>query len=132
MNIDDDAGFREVFRGELSEVDLAAGVLDGAGIECQRRWEQAGGTTFTIGETALLPGRAAVLMVPSVAYAEAREALASFYDPEADQLSDLSSEVAATRDRRRRFAKVVAFLILAPMALWFISVVAALLVSLFR
>jgi hypothetical protein len=127
-----DAGLREVFRGDLSEVELAAGALEEAGIEFQRRWEQAGGATFTIGDTALVPGRAAVLLVPSIAYEEAREALAGFYEPEPDQLTDLSAEVAETRSRRRMFAKVVAFLILAPMAFWLISVVAMMVANLFR
>src|SRR5713101_8151345 len=96
-----DAGVREVFRGDLSEIELAAGLLEEHGIEFQRRWEQAGGASFSIGETALVPGRVAVLLVPSIAYTEAREVLSSFSDPEPDYLTDLSAEVANNRKRRK-------------------------------
>jgi hypothetical protein len=128
----DDAGIREVFRGDLTEVEMAAGVLEEHGIEFQRRWEQAGGTAFTIGDTALVPGRTAVLLVPSIAYDEAREVLAGFSDPEPEYLSDLTSEVQQNRSRRRTFARVVAFLLLFPTALWLVVVLAVFLRELLR
>ena len=129
--MNDDAGVREVFRGDLSEVELAAGLLEEHGIEFQRRWEQAGGASFTIGDTALVPGRAAVLLVPSIAYDEAKEVLGSFSAPEPEYLNDLSAEVEGNRNRRRTFARVVAVIILAPMAVWFIFVIAGLIASIF-
>ena len=122
----DDAGMREVFRGELSIVELAAGVLDEQNIEYQRQWEQAGGTVFTIGDTALVPGRVAILLVPSVAFDEAREALASFDMPEPEYLTDFSEEVRASRDKRRLFGRVVASALLAPLAIWFMFLIVAL------
>jgi hypothetical protein len=128
----EDAGVREVFRGELSEVELAVGLLDENGIEFQRRWEQAGGTSFSIGETALVPGRVAVLLVPSVAYEEAREVLSAFSHPEPDYVTDLSGEVADNRNRRKTIARVVAAVMLAPIALWLLGVVAALVYAAFR
>ena len=67
---------REVFRGDLSAVQLAAGVLEEAGIECQRRWEIAGGVQFSGNDAPFVAGRVAVLLVPSIAYDEARELLA--------------------------------------------------------
>ena len=127
-----DAGFREVFRGELSEVELAAGVLEENGIEFERRWEQAGGASFTIRETALVPGRAAILLVPSIAYEEARELLERFGDPEPEYLTDFSAEVAEVRNKRRTFARIVAVIILAPMAIWLVVVVFGLVSMLFR
>jgi hypothetical protein len=128
----DDAGVREVFRGDLAEVEFAAGVLDEHGIEFQRRWEQAGGLSFSMGDTALLPGRAAVLLVPSIAYEEAREVLARFDDPEPEYLTDLSSEVAENRNRRKTFARVVATIVLAPIALWILFLLAELVRGAFR
>jgi hypothetical protein len=128
----DDAGAREVFRGDLSQVELAAGILEEHGIEFQRRWEQAGGTSFSIGETALVPGRAAVLLVPSIAYDEAVEALAALSDPEPDYLTDLSAEVDANRNRRRTVARVVATIMLAPLALWVIGMLAAMVYAAYR
>ena len=127
-----DAGVREVFRGDLSQVELAAGLLEEHGIEFQRRWEQAGGASFAIGETALLPGRPAVLLVPSIAYEEALEVLAAFAEPEPDYLTDLSADVSANRNRRRTIARVVATIMLAPLALWVLGALVALLYSAFR
>jgi hypothetical protein len=126
------AGVREVFRGDLSQVELAAGLLEEHGIEFQRRWEQAGGASFGIGETALVPGRPAVLLVPSIAYEEALEVLAAFSDPEPDSLTDLSAEVSANRNRRRTLARVVATIMLAPLALWLLGVLVALAYAAFR
>jgi hypothetical protein len=127
-----DAGLREVFRGDLSQVELAAGLLEEHGIEFQRRWEQAGGASFGIGETALVTGRPAVLLVPSIAYEEALEVLAAFSDPEPDSLTDLSAEVSANRNRRRTLARVVATIMLAPLALWLLGVLVALAYAAFR
>ena len=127
-----DAGIREVFRGDLSTIELAAGLLDEHGIEFQRRWEQAGGTSFSIGETALLPGRVAILLVPSIAYEEASEVLATLTDPEPDYLTDISEEVASNRNRRKMIARVVATIMLAPLALWLLGMLAAFLYEVFR
>ena len=127
-----DASSREVFRGDLAAVELAAGLLEEQGIAYQRRWEQAGGTAFTVGETALVPGRTAVLLVPSIAYEEAREVLAPFGDTEPDYLNDLSEDVREQRDRRRTFAKVVAFIVLAPIALWVAGLIVALVYAAFE
>lgn len=127
-----DAGVREVFRGDLSQVELAAGLLEEHGIEFQRRWEQAGGTSFSIGETALVPGRPAVLLVPSIAYVEAVEILTALSDPEPDYLTDLSAEVKANRNRRRTFARVVATIMLAPLALWVLGMLVAMVYAAFR
>ncbi|HUR79220.1 MAG TPA: hypothetical protein VM733_00540, partial [Thermoanaerobaculia bacterium] len=127
-----DAGVREVFRGDLSQVELAAGLLEEHGIEFQRRWEQAGGASFSIGETALLPGRPAVLLVPSIAYDEAVEVLTALSEPEPDYLTDLSAEVTAGRIRRRTVARVVAIIMLTPMAIWLLLVVGGFLYAAFQ
>lgn len=127
-----DAGLREVFRGELSQVELAAGLLEEEGIEFQRRWEQAGGLSVTIGETALVPGRVAILLVPSIAVDEAREVLQSLSHPEPDYLDEFSADVIRQRTRRQTFARVVAFIMLAPLALWLIVVVIGGCIALFR
>ena len=71
-----DAGLKEVFRGDLSSVEMAGAMLDELGISSHRRWEQAGGVQFSASETAMIPGREAILLVPSIAYDEAKEALA--------------------------------------------------------
>ena|SRR5690242_131701 len=128
----DDAGFLEVFRGDLSEIELAAGVLEENGIEFERRWEQAGAASFAIRDTALLPGRAAILLVPSVAYDEARELLDRFAEPEPEYLDDFSAEVAHVRNKRRTFARVVAVIVLAPVAIWLVVVLYGLLSMMFR
>jgi hypothetical protein len=129
----DDAGLREVFRGELSEVEMAAGLLEEHEIEFQRRWEQAGGAAFTIGDTALVPGRTAVLLVPTIAYEEARETLAGFFaEPEPEYLSDLSSEVAGNRNRRKTIARVIAIIMLAPVAIWLLGLLVAIVATMFR
>jgi hypothetical protein len=128
----DDAGVREVFRGDLSQVELAAGLLEEHGVEFQRRWEQAGGASFAIGETALVPGRPAVLLVPSIAYEEAVEILTALSDPEPDYLTDLSDEVNANRNRRRTVARVVATIMLAPLALWILGMLVAMVYAAFR
>ena len=120
-----DAGMREVFRGDLSAIELAAGVLEENGIEYQRRWEQAGGTAFTIGDTALVPGRTAVLLVPTIVFAEAQEVLAGFHEPEPEYLTELSDAVNSNRHRRRTLAKIVAALMLLPIAVWFVGLIFA-------
>ena len=128
----DDAGFRDVFRGDLSQVELAAGLLEENGIEFERRWEEAGATAFAIRDTALVPGRTAVLRVPSIAYQEARDLLERFAEPEPDYLDDLSADVTRVGNKRRTFARVVALIILAPMAVWLVVVVYGLLAMAFR
>ena len=108
----DDAGMREVFRGDLSAVQLAAGVLEEEGIEWQRRWEIAGGVQFSSADTPLVAGRVAVLLVPSIAFDEAREVLAHFDDPEPDHPTELSPELEQNNRRRKSVALFILVLLL--------------------
>jgi hypothetical protein len=128
----DDAGFREVFRGDLSTVEMAAAILEEAGIESHRRWEQAGGVQFSASETAMIPGREAVLLVPSIAYDEAWEALARFQHPEPDQITELSSELAENRRKRRGFAAVILVILFAPLIIAVVALLVVLVGALFR
>ena len=113
----DDAGMREVFRGDLSAVQLAAGVLEEAGIEAQRRWEIAGGVQFSGSDAPLVAGRVSVLLVPSVAYDEAREALAHFDNPEPDHPTELSGELEQIDRRRKAVAVFILLLIFGPVVI---------------
>jgi hypothetical protein len=130
--VNDDAGMREVFRGDLPAVELAAGLLEEQGIEFQRRWEQAGGASFIIGDTALLPGRTAVLLVPSVAFEEAKNALASFEEPEPEFPTELSGDVAKNAERRRNVARVVVTIMLAPMVIAVLVLIVSAIAGMFR
>src|SRR5215470_16616279 len=103
----EDAGFKEVFRGDFSSVELAAALLEDQGIDVHIRYEQAGGTQVTGREAPLLLGRSVVLMVPSIAYDEAREYLARFEQPEPDYVTELSSEVQANRRKRKGVAAFI-------------------------
>jgi len=128
----DDAGMREVFRGDLSAVEMAGAVLEDLGISTHKRWEDAGGAQFTATETALVPGRTAVLFVPSIAYDEAREALAGFDNPEPDTVSELSTELAANRSKRRGMAAVILFILFAPLAIALIAMLVVVIGGLFH
>ena|SRR5437879_330930 len=128
----DDAGLKEVFRGDLSSVEMAGAMLDELGISSHRRWEQAGGVQFSASETAMIPGREAILLVPSIAYDEAKEALAGFHNPEPDYISELSTEIAANQRKRRGMAAVILFILFAPLAIALISLLVVLVGSLFR
>ena len=128
----DDAGMREVFRGDLSAVEMVSAVLEDLGISTHKRWEDAGGAQFTATETALVPGRTAVLFVPSIAYDEAREALAGFDNPEPDTVSELSTELAANRTKRRGMAAVILFILFAPLAIALIAMLVVVIGGLFH
>jgi len=128
----DDAGFREVFRGDLSTVELAAALLEEHGISTHRRWEQAGGAQFTAMETAMVPGRSVVLFVPSIAYDEAKEFLARFEQPEPDYMTELSHEVQANRQKRRGVAAVILIILFAPLVIALVSMAIVLVGALFK
>lgn len=115
--MNDDAGFREVFRGDLPAVEMAKGVLDEIGVSSHWTWEQAGGLRFGTADAAFVPGRTAVLLVPSVAYDEAAEALAGFNDPEPDITNELSGAVEDNRKARRGIAAFILMLLFAPLAI---------------
>ncbi len=128
----DDAGLREVFRGDLSSVEMAGAILEDHGISTHKRWEDAGGAQFMATETAMVPGRTAVLFVPSIAYAEAKEALAGFDNPEPETVSELSTEIAANRSKRRGMAAVILFILFAPLAIALISLLVVVIGGLFH
>ena len=128
----EDAGFREVFRGDLSSVELAASLLEDHGIATHRRWEQAGGAQFTSMETAMVPGRSVILLVPSIAYDEAKEFLARFEEREADYLTELTDEINENQRKRRGVAALILFILFAPLALAIISLLIVVVGSLFR
>jgi hypothetical protein len=127
----DDAGFREVFRADLPTVELAAALLEEHGIVTHRRWEDAGGLIIGSAETAL-PGRVALLMVPSIAYQEARQFLARFEEPANDYLTELTSEVQANRRTRKGVAAIILIILFAPLALAILSYVVLLVSGLLR
>ena len=127
-----DAGFREVFRGDFSSVELAAGLLAEEGIEAHIRYEQAGGTQVTGREAPLMPGRSVVLMVPSIAYDEAKEFLARFEEPEPDYMTELSNEVQANQNKRRGVAAVILIIMFAPFMIALVALIVVVVGSLFR
>jgi hypothetical protein len=128
----EDAGLREVFRGDLSSVEMAGAVLEDLDIVTHRRWEQAGGAQFTAMETAMVPGRTVILLVPSIAYDQAKEALAAFDNPDPEYITELTSEVQANQKKRRGVAAVILFILFAPLALAILSYVVLLVGSLFK
>jgi len=128
----DSAGFREVFRGDFSSVELAAALLEEQGISAHIRYEQAGGTQVTGREAPLLPGRSVVLMVPSIAYDEAREYLARFEEPEAEYLTELSAEVQANQQKRRGVAAFILIILFGPFAIALIALIVVLVGALFK
>lgn len=97
----DDAGMREVFRGDLSTIDLAKGVLEEANIQSETRWEVGAGAQLSPTYTPLASGEMAVLLVPSIAYDDARKSLARFDNPELDGPNDLEQDLARTASGRR-------------------------------
>ena len=128
----EDAGFREVFRGDLSSVELAGALLEDEGIETHKRWEQAGGAQFTSMETALVPGRSVILLVPSIAYEEAKQFLARFEEPEPDYINELSSELHANKKKRRGVAAFILIILFGPFAIALISLIVVVVGSLFK
>ncbi|HUJ12734.1 MAG TPA: hypothetical protein VL284_03005 [Thermoanaerobaculia bacterium] len=128
----EDAGFREVFRGDFSSVELAAALLQEQGVDCHVRYEQAGGTQVTGREAPLMPGRSVVLMVPSIAYDEARDYLARFDEPEPDYITELSSDVRANETKRRGVAAFILVILFAPLAIAIVSLLIVLIGALFK
>jgi len=128
----DDAGFREVFRGDFSSVELAAALLQEEGVDCHIRYEQAGGTQVTGREAPLLPGRSVVLMVPSISYDEAREFLARFHEPEPDYMTELSSEVKQNEQKRRGVAAAILIIMFAPLAIAIVALLVVVVGALFK
>ncbi|HKB80051.1 MAG TPA: hypothetical protein VKH35_10070 [Thermoanaerobaculia bacterium] len=112
-----EAGLKEVFRGDLSSVELAGAVLEDLGIATHRRWEFAGGMQLTANEAALVPGQTAVLLVPTVAWDEAKEALARFEDPEAEYFNELTVDLEQNKRKRRVAAGLTLFVLFFPLAL---------------
>ncbi|MDQ6802636.1 MAG: hypothetical protein M3041_17660 [Acidobacteriota bacterium] len=129
--MDDDAGLKEVFRGDLSSVEMAGAMLEDLGISTHRRWEQAGGAQFMATETAMIPGRTAILLVPSIAYGEAKEALAGFENPDPDYITELSAEIQQNQRKRRGMAGVILFILFAPLALAIIALLVVVIGSFF-
>ena len=128
----DDAGFREVFRGDFSSVELAAALLQEEGVDCHVRYEQAGGTQVTGREAPLMPGRSVVLMVPSIAYDEARDFLARFHEPEPEYVTELSSELQQNQQKRRGVAAAILIILFAPLAIAIVALLVVLIGALFR
>ena len=126
----DDAGFREVFRGDLSSVELASALLEDQGIPTHRRREHAEGIAIGSAEP-VLPGRLC-LMVPSIAYDEAKEFLARFEEPEPDYLTELTPEIQANEQKRRGVAALILFILFAPLAIAIVSLLVVVVGSLFR
>ena len=127
-----DAEFKEVFRGDFSSVELAAALLEEQGVEAHIRYEQAGGTQVTGREAPLLPGRSVVLMVPSVAYDEAREYLARFEEPEPEYMTELSQEVKSNETKRRGVAAFILIIMFAPFVIALVALIVVVVGSLFR
>ena len=128
----DDAGFREVFRADFSSVELAAALLREEGVECHIRYKQAGGTQVTGREAPLLPGRSVILMVPSIAYDEARDFLARFHEPEPEYMTELSSEVQQNQTKRRGVAAAILIIMFAPLAIAIVALLIVLIGTLFK
>ena len=130
--MDDDAGLKEVFRGDLSLVEMAGAMLEDLGIATHRRWEQAGGAQFMATETAMIPGQTAILLVPSIAYDEAKEALAGFENPDPDYVTELSAGVQQNQRKRRGMAGVILFILFAPLAIAILALLVTVIGSFFR
>ena len=130
--MDDDAGLKEVFRGDMSSVEMAGAMLEDLGISTHRRWEQAGGAQFMAMETAMVPGQTAILLVPSVAYDEAKEALAGFHNPEPEVMTELTAEVQQNRSKRRGMAAVILIILFAPFIIALLALLVTVVGSFFR
>jgi hypothetical protein len=130
--MDDDAGLKEVFRGDLPSVEMAGAMLEDLGISTHRRWEQGGGAQFGSTETAMIPGRTAVLLVPSIAYDEAKEALAGFENPDPEYITELSAEMQQNQRKRRGMAGVILFILFAPLAIAILALLVVVIGSFFR
>ena len=130
--MDDDAGLKEVFRGDMSSVDMASAMLEDLGISTHRRWEQAGGAQFMAMETAMIPGQTAILLVPSIAYDEAKEALAGFESPDPEYITELSAEVQQNQGKRRGVAAVILLILFAPFVIALLAMLVTVVGSFFR
>jgi hypothetical protein len=128
----EDAGLREVFRGDLPSVELAAALLEDQGIATTVRYEEAGGLQISGRETPLLPGRSVILLVPSIAESEAKEFLARFEEPEPDYLNELSADVEANQRKRRGVAAFILVILFGPFAIALVSLIVVLVGSLFK
>lgn len=100
-NMHDDAGMREVFRGDLSSVELAKGVLEDAGIDGELRWEVGAGAQLSPTYTPLASGDIAVLLVPSMAYDKAQASLVTFTKRQFEGPNDLAEDLEKTASSRR-------------------------------
>jgi len=130
--MNDDAGLKEVFRGDLPSVEMAGALLEDLGITTHRRWEQAGGAQFTAMETAMVPGRSVILLVPSIAYDEAKEALAGFENPDPDYINEPSRDVEFNKTKRKGVAAVILIIIFAPLVIAILSYVVLFVSGLFK
>ncbi len=129
----EDAGLKEVFRGNLPSVEMAGAILEDLGIATHRRFEFAGGMQLSANETAMVPGQTAVLLVPSIAYEEAKEALAAFEHPEgAEYLTELTRDLERTERKRRGAAALPLLVIFAPLAVAIIMLLVVVIGSFFR
>ena len=129
----EDAGLKEVFRGDLPAVEMAGAILEDLGIATHRRFEFAGGLQLTANETSLVPGQTAVLLVPSIAYDEAKEALSGFEHADtAEYLTELSRDLEAARRRKRGAAIMTLGIIFAPLIIGLVMYLIVLIGALFR
>ena len=128
----DDAGLKEVFRGDMSSVEMAGAMLEDLGISTHRRWEQAGGAQFMAMETAMLPGQTAILLVPAIAYDAAKEALAGFENPEPEVMTELTAEVQQNQSKRRGMAAVILIILFAPFIIALLALLVTVVGSFFR
>jgi hypothetical protein len=83
-------------------------------------------------ETAMIPGRTAILLVPSIAYDEAKEALAAFENPDPDYISELSAGIQQNQRKRRGMAGVILFILFAPLAIAILALLVTVIGSFFR
>lgn len=129
----EDAGLKEVFRGDLPSVEMAGAILEDLGIATHRRFEFAGGLQLTANETSLVPGQTAVLLVPSIVYDEAKEALTGFeHADSAEYLTELTRDIESARRKRRGAAAMTLLIIFAPLAIAIILFLVVVIGSLFR
>ena len=80
----------------------------------------------------MVPGRTAILLVPSIAYDEAKEALAAFDNPEPEVMTELTSDLRANRRKRKGVAAVILIILFAPLALAILAYVVMLVGTLFK
>lgn len=127
-----DAGLKEVFRGDLSSVEMAGAMLEEHGIATHRRFEFAGGLQLSANETSLVPGQTAVLLVPSIAYDEAKELVERFEQPEGDYLTELTPDISGNQRKRRGVAAIILFVLFAPFVIALIMMAVVVIGSFFH